>query len=88
MSREKLRKYLEENNLSPHRFADICGMSHPTVINYLRGKKIMPIIAWKMYKYFKQTIPIEEFDLARPLTPYIKNKIKNSSLKSKDISNN
>ncbi len=89
MSREKIRKYLQESNMSINRLAHICNFSPPTLARYLREEdaKLSPRIAWKLFKYFKDKIPIEEFEVSHPLGPYLKRKLKNLAFKANTIPN-
>lgn len=85
MSREKIAQYLEDTNLTYTKLSFMCGVSKETIRNYLKGKKIAPRVAWKIYKYFKGKIDIEEFDVNSPLTPYIRRRLKNLAFQANTI---
>lgn len=58
--RIKIKKYLNEKNLTQRAFSSICKIDPMSVCNYLQGTNIHPKIAMKIEKYTRGEISYED----------------------------
>lgn len=74
---EVLKNYLKKHEMSVDDFANLCRLSHTSIYNFLHGKPISRIAAFKIEKFTRSELSFSQLTVAEKETKKKSKPLKN-----------